>query len=83
MFINCPRDLLLWDYISLLPPSSVVVEIPEDIRSDGEVIDAGLRLKAAGYVIALDEFVDSPACAAPFAFRLTAEGFMFFPLFKK
>ena len=55
MFINCPRDFLLRDYISLFPPSSVVVEILENIHPDREVIDACMRLKKAGYTIALDD----------------------------
>jgi EAL and modified HD-GYP domain-containing signal transduction protein len=63
MFINCPRDFLLRDYISLFPPSSVVVEILEDIHPDQEVVDACRRLKEAGYMIALDDFVDSPGWA--------------------
>jgi c-di-GMP-related signal transduction protein len=63
MFINCPRDFLLRDYISLFPPSSVVVEILENIHPDREVIDACMRLKKAGYTIALDDFVDSPGWA--------------------
>ena len=63
MFINCPRDFLLRDYISLFPPSSVVVEILENIRPDQEVVDACRRLKEAGYMIALDDFVDSPGWA--------------------
>jgi c-di-GMP-related signal transduction protein len=60
MFINCPRDFLLRDYIFLFPPNLVVVEILEDIKPDQEVIDACQRLKQAGYSIALDDFVDSP-----------------------
>jgi EAL and modified HD-GYP domain-containing signal transduction protein len=60
MFINCPRDFLLRDYISLFPPHSAVVEILETIKPDQEVIDACKRLKQAGYTIALDDFVDSP-----------------------
>ena len=60
MFINCPRDFLLRDYISLFPPNSVVVEILENIKPDQEVIEACQRLKQAGYTIALDDFVDSP-----------------------
>jgi c-di-GMP-related signal transduction protein len=63
MFINCPRDFLLRDYVSLFPPQSVVVEILENIKPDREVIDACLRLKQAGYTIALDDFVDSPGWA--------------------
>ena len=60
MFINCPRDFLLRDYISLFPPNSAVVEILETIKPDQEVIDACKRLKQAGYTIALDDFVDFP-----------------------
>lgn len=63
MFINCPRDFLLRDYISLFPPNSVVVEILENIEPDREVIDACRRLKQMGYMIALDDFVDSPEWA--------------------
>jgi c-di-GMP-related signal transduction protein len=63
MFINCPRDFLLKDYISLFPASSVVVEILETIEPDQEVIDACKRLKQMGYTIALDDFIESPARA--------------------
>jgi c-di-GMP-related signal transduction protein len=61
MFINCPRDFLLRDFVSLFPPKSVVVEILETVKPDQEVIEACRRLKKAGYTIALDDFVDSPA----------------------
>jgi len=60
VFINCPRDFLLRDYISLFPPNSVVVEILENIKPDREVIEACRRLKEAGYTIALDDFVEAP-----------------------
>jgi EAL and modified HD-GYP domain-containing signal transduction protein len=63
MFINCPRDFLLRDYISLFPPHLVVVEILENIQPDQEIIDACRRLKQSGYMIALDDYVDSPAWA--------------------
>lgn len=63
MFINCPRDFLLRDYVSLFPPNQVVVEILETIEPDQEVVDACRRLKQAGYSIALDDFVDSPGWA--------------------
>jgi c-di-GMP-related signal transduction protein len=63
MFINCPRDFLVRDYVSLFPPQSVVVEILESVKPDQEVVDACWRLKQAGYSIALDDFVDSPAWA--------------------
>jgi c-di-GMP-related signal transduction protein len=60
MFINCPRDFLLRDYVSLFPPKSVVIEILENIKPDQEVVEACRRLRQAGYSIALDDFVDSP-----------------------
>jgi len=56
-FINCTRDLLLNDYITLLPPDRVVVEILETVSADEPVIAACHRLKKAGYRIALDDFV--------------------------
>jgi EAL and modified HD-GYP domain-containing signal transduction protein len=59
MFINCPRDFLLRDYISLFPPQSVVVEILETVVPDQEIVEACRRLKQSGYTIALDDFVDS------------------------
>ncbi|HLJ15900.1 MAG TPA: HDOD domain-containing protein [Bryobacteraceae bacterium] len=68
MFINCPRDFLLRDYISLFPPRSVVVELLESVQPDQEVLDACRRLKESGYTIALDDFVDSPALAPLVAF---------------
>src|SRR5579863_6248644 len=63
MFINCPRDFLVRDYISLFPPKSVVVEILETIKPDQEITEVCRRLKQAGYSIALDDFVDSPEWA--------------------
>ncbi len=56
-FLNCTRDLLLNDYITLLPPDRVVVEILETVPADEPVIAACRRLKKAGYMIALDDFL--------------------------
>lgn len=63
MFINCPREFLLRDYISLFPPRSVIVEILESVKPDQEIIEACLRLKERRFLIALDDFVDSPGWA--------------------
>ena len=63
MFINCPRDFLLRDYVSIFPPWSVVVEILESVKPDQEIIDTCLRLKRAGFTIALDDFVEAPGWA--------------------
>ena len=56
-FINCTRDLLLKDGITLLPAEQTVVEILEQIEPDDLVVAACLRLKSGGYTIALDDFV--------------------------
>ena len=55
-FINCTRDLLLTDYITLLPPSQTVIEVLETVPADDQVVRACHRLKDAGYLIALDDF---------------------------
>jgi c-di-GMP-related signal transduction protein len=55
-FVNCTREVLIQDLITLLPPSQVVVEILESVPTDDRVIAACRRLKKAGYVIALDDF---------------------------
>lgn len=68
-FINCTRDVLLKDYITLLPPEQAAVEILESVVPDELVVAACMRLKQAGYLIALDDFtVNDPrqplACVA-------------------
>ena len=63
MFVNCPREFLLRDYISLFPRDAVVAEILEAVEPDPEVIDACKRLKDGGFLIALDDFVDTAAWA--------------------
>lgn len=55
-FVNCTREILLKDYITLLPSGQTVVEILETVPADEEVIAACRRLKEAGYAIALDDF---------------------------
>lgn len=60
-FINCTRETLLKDYVTLLPPGQVVVEILESVPVDDLVKAACVRLKLAGYTIALDDYVaDDP-----------------------
>ena len=55
-FINCTRDILLKEYITLLPSGQAVVEILETVPADEVVVAACQQLKAAGYMIALDDF---------------------------
>jgi EAL and modified HD-GYP domain-containing signal transduction protein len=56
-FVNCTREILLKDYMTLLPPTLAVVEVLESVPVDDLVIAALQRLKQAGYLVALDDFV--------------------------
>jgi c-di-GMP-related signal transduction protein len=58
-FVNCTREVLLKDYVTLLPSTQTVVEILESVPADDLVLAACQRLKEAGYLIALDDFVAS------------------------
>jgi c-di-GMP-related signal transduction protein len=60
-FLNCTRDTLIGGLVTLLPSHSTVVEILETVPPDAEVITACQRLKEAGYLIALDDYIsDDP-----------------------
>lgn len=60
-FVNCTRDVLLKDYVTLLPPQHTVVEVLETVEPDDLVVAACQRLKEAGYQLALDDFApDDP-----------------------
>ena len=56
-FINLTRETLVKEYIFLIPKESVVVEILETIEPDAEVIAACKKIKQAGYLLAMDDFV--------------------------
>lgn len=55
-FINITRSLLLSGVGDLLPKSSAVLEIREDVAIDKDVIEACRQLNANGYALALDDF---------------------------
>jgi c-di-GMP-related signal transduction protein len=55
-FVNCTAEILLKDYITLLPSGQTVVEVLETVTADHLVVAACRRLKEAGYMIALDDF---------------------------
>jgi c-di-GMP-related signal transduction protein len=59
-FLNFSRTALVSDFAFSFPPRDVVVELLESVEPDEEVIDGCKRLKAAGYRLALDDFVDRP-----------------------
>jgi c-di-GMP-related signal transduction protein len=54
-FLNCTREALVGDLLTLLP-NSIVLELLETIEPDEEVLAACRRMKASGYQIALDDF---------------------------
>ena len=56
-FINFTPALLTNEYATLFPRELLVVEILENIEPNPEIIAACQDLKAAGYSLALDDFV--------------------------
>ncbi|MCC6364406.1 MAG: HDOD domain-containing protein [Bryobacterales bacterium] len=79
-FINFTRQLLVQGIPNLLPRDSIAVEILETIHPDEEVIAACRSLKKQGYLLALDDYVHSPAlepllqCAAIVKFDVKSTG---------
>lgn len=59
-FVNVPRNLLLEDFLLLLPARLTVIEVLESVRPEPRVVEALRKLKRAGYTIALDDFADEP-----------------------
>jgi EAL and modified HD-GYP domain-containing signal transduction protein len=59
-YINCTRNVLLQDVVTLLPRDRVVVEVLENVLADEETLAACDRLRRAGYLIALDDYVPTP-----------------------
>jgi EAL and modified HD-GYP domain-containing signal transduction protein len=60
-YINLPHELLIDDSTNLLDRTAVVVEIIESVRPEPAIMAACVRLAAAGYQLALDDYVsDDP-----------------------
>jgi c-di-GMP-related signal transduction protein len=59
-FLNCTREFLLNDYLTLMPKELVVGEILETVSPDKEVLAACHRMKKLGYRLALDDYCDLP-----------------------
>jgi len=59
-FLNCTREFLIQDFLTLMPRELVVGEILETVAPDAEVVDACRRMKQLGYRLALDDYCDLP-----------------------
>jgi EAL and modified HD-GYP domain-containing signal transduction protein len=60
-FINVTRQILLDGLFYGLPAARTVVELLETVEADEAVLTACAKLKEAGYLLALDDFVLRPA----------------------
>ncbi len=60
-FVNCTAEALTGEEIRVLPPQTTVLEILEDVEPTPAVVQACRRLRAAGYRLALDDFVYRPS----------------------
>ncbi|MDR1728094.1 MAG: HDOD domain-containing protein [Acidobacteriota bacterium] len=56
-FVNFTEKLLRYGIPSLLSPDQLVIEVLENIPPTKEVLDACVRLKNAGFTIAMDDFI--------------------------
>ena len=57
-FINCDASLLLSDVIEILPTDKIVLEILESVEVTPQIIERCQELKARGFTLALDDFVN-------------------------
>ncbi len=63
MFLNCTEEFIVQGYATLFPAELTVLEVLESVDPNEKVLSALRELKAAGYRIALDDFVDQPKLA--------------------
>jgi len=57
-FINCDARLLLSDALEALPSDKIVLEVLETVDITAEIVERCQALKALGYTLALDDFVN-------------------------
>lgn len=57
-FINFDADFLKRDLSELIDPNNLIIEVLEDVAVDDYLIERIIQLKAEGYKIALDDFVE-------------------------
>src|SRR5262249_49784350 len=56
-FLNFTRSLLMNGAATLLPQTSMVIEVREDVEVDADVFDMCRNLHNRGFALALDDFV--------------------------
>jgi EAL and modified HD-GYP domain-containing signal transduction protein len=56
-FVNCTREVLTGDFINVLQPARTVLEILESVSPDLDLLKACARLRASGFMLALDDFI--------------------------
>ena len=56
-FVNITKNVLLHEYITILPRESTVIELLEEIEPDEQVVASCKKLKKQGFILALDDFV--------------------------
>jgi c-di-GMP-related signal transduction protein len=56
-FVNCTRNAITDGLVTLLPASSTVIEIPDDLDPDPVLLACCLNLRTHGYRFALDGFL--------------------------
>jgi EAL and modified HD-GYP domain-containing signal transduction protein len=55
-FIRCTSEALIEQLVTVLPPATAVLSIPENVKVSPHVVDACRQLKASGFRIALVDF---------------------------
>ncbi len=59
-YVNVTRNVLVEKHYQLLPPERTVLEVLETVDPDEDTVRACREAKAAGYRVALDDFIDRP-----------------------
>ena len=57
-FINCDASLLLSDMLEILPTDKIVLEVLETVEVTPQIVERCTELKARGFTLALDDFVN-------------------------
>lgn len=57
-FVNFDYEFLMSEAVELINPSTLIIEVLEDVVVDAELLERIKYLKAKGYKIALDDFVE-------------------------